>query len=279
MSRRSSLTSSRTAPHAGPDRTVPERSQVERFLYDRVAAALDRAGGRRVASTKLPGSRGTWRSVSMRSSTAKIFSWRVPQPPDRRADRPRPRRPDLAGRGAPRQPKHPARNAPARTGARTPLYRRGHNPHRPRWILPHPERTNPQLAPMVRDEEIERIAIAVAIEHEQARGWIVEDVESQNRGFDLISRRPHPEDPEDVRRSPVHRGERAGWRRCDRGQRERVPGGGAVQETDFWLYVAFNCGTKPELHTVQNPIRLGWQPVMAVEHYQISPRAITGAPT
>src|SRR5258708_28270132 len=61
-------------------------------------------------------------------------------------------------------------------------------------VLPHPERTSPQLAPMVTDPEIERIAVAAAIRHEVARGWVVESVESENRGFDLISRRPHPED-------------------------------------------------------------------------------------
>jgi hypothetical protein len=48
---------------------------------------------------------------------------------------------------------------------------------------------------MVRDDEIERIAVQEAIAHEEARGWVVESVESENRGFDLISRRPHPEDP------------------------------------------------------------------------------------
>ena len=35
----------------------------------------------------------------------------------------------------------------------------------------------------------------MAIQHEEARGWQVESVESENRGFDLISRRPDPEDP------------------------------------------------------------------------------------
>ncbi len=48
---------------------------------------------------------------------------------------------------------------------------------------------------MVRDEEIERIAVRAVIAHEHARGWVVESVEQDNRGFDLISRRPHPEDP------------------------------------------------------------------------------------
>ena len=42
---------------------------------------------------------------------------------------------------------------------------------------------------MVRDDEIERIAIAFVTQHEKARGWQVESVESENRGFDLISRR------------------------------------------------------------------------------------------
>ena len=49
---------------------------------------------------------------------------------------------------------------------------------------------------MVRDEEIERIAVQAVIAHEEARGWKVESVEKDNRGFDLISRKPHPEDPQ-----------------------------------------------------------------------------------
>src|SRR5262249_42858215 len=63
------------------------------------------------------------------------------------------------------------------------------------WVLPHPERSAPKLAPMVRDDEIERIAVDFVTQHERVRGWQVESVEKDNRGFDLISRRPHPEDP------------------------------------------------------------------------------------
>jgi len=48
---------------------------------------------------------------------------------------------------------------------------------------------------MVADPEIERIAIRVAIAHEEAEGRVVESVEADNRGFNLISRKPHPEDP------------------------------------------------------------------------------------
>src|SRR5262249_14101751 len=64
------------------------------------------------------------------------------------------------------------------------------------WVLPHPERTSPGIAPMVRDEEIERIAVDAAVAYEEARGWQVVSVEEENRGFDLISRKPHPEDPQ-----------------------------------------------------------------------------------
>jgi hypothetical protein len=69
------------------------------------------------------------------------------------------------------------------------------------WIVPHPERTSPHIAPMVRDDEIEHLAVQLAIAHEAARGWVVESVESENRGFDLISRRPHPEAPRRSSRS------------------------------------------------------------------------------
>jgi hypothetical protein len=49
---------------------------------------------------------------------------------------------------------------------------------------------------MVRDEEIERIAIQQVMHYERSRGWQVTSVENENRGFDLISRRPHPDDPQ-----------------------------------------------------------------------------------
>ena len=63
------------------------------------------------------------------------------------------------------------------------------------WVLPHPARTDPTVKAMVRDEAIERTAVAAAIEFEEAQGRKAESVENQNRGFDLISRRYHSEDP------------------------------------------------------------------------------------
>jgi predicted GIY-YIG superfamily endonuclease len=57
------------------------------------------------------------------------------------------------------------------------------------WVLPHPERNSPQIREMVTDPEIERIAVQHVIAHETAQGRVVESVEADNRGFDLISRR------------------------------------------------------------------------------------------
>ena len=38
------------------------------------------------------------------------------------------------------------------------------------WVLPHPERNSPGFAPMVRDDEIEHIAVLEATRHEH-RTW------------------------------------------------------------------------------------------------------------
>jgi superfamily II DNA or RNA helicase len=136
------------------------------------------------------------------------------------------------------------------------------------WVMPHPERSTPQLAPMVRDDEIEQVAVAEAIRHELARGCVVESVESENRGFDLISRKPHAEDPKtftEVRFIEVKGRAGVGVVALSENEyrtAERL-------KTDYWLYAVFNCAGDPQLHTVRNPARLGWQPVLAVEHYQL----------
>jgi hypothetical protein len=47
--------------------------------------------------------------------------------------------------------------------------------------------------------------------------------------------------------------------------------------TGHLVTVVFNCGTKPELHLVQDPVRLGWQPVVQVAHYHIGAKPILEA--
>ncbi len=144
------------------------------------------------------------------------------------------------------------------------------------WVLPHPERTSPDIAPMIRDDEIEKIAVQKVTEYEESQGWKVESVEKENRGFDLISRKPHPHDDKtfikvkfiEVKgRSTI--GEIAlttnEYKTAERLQK------------DYWLYVVYNCASKPEIHTIQDPIRLGWETLVKVEHYHVGAEKILGA--
>jgi SNF2 family DNA or RNA helicase len=141
------------------------------------------------------------------------------------------------------------------------------------WVLPHPDRETPEVKKMVRDPEIEKIAVETATLHEEARGWKVQSVEDENRGFDLISRRPHPEDPEtaiEVRFIEVkgrsHLGEVA-LTTNEYKTAERL-------RKDYWLYVVFNCATEPDLHIINDPARLGWKPIVKVEHYHVGANEI-----
>lgn len=141
------------------------------------------------------------------------------------------------------------------------------------WVLPHPDRAAPHIAPMVRDEDIERLAVEAATRYEAERGWIVESVEADNRGFDLVSRKPHPHDDRtftDVRFIEVKG--RAGVGEVALSDNEYKTS--ERLKNDYWLYVVFNCATSPALHLVQNPARLGWKPVVQVAHYHVGPDAI-----
>lgn len=115
------------------------------------------------------------------------------------------------------------------------------------WVLPHPDRQSPAIAPMVSDPEIEKIAVRAAIEHEEAEGRVVESVENDNRGFDLISRKPHPEDPKtaiDVRfievKGRAHTGEIA-LTANEYNTAKRL-------RRDYWLYVVCHCAAQPSLN-------------------------------
>ena len=144
------------------------------------------------------------------------------------------------------------------------------------WVLPHPERTSPQISPMVRNDEIERIAVEAAIVYEKERGREVESVEEQNRGFDLISRKPHAEDPKtatEVRFIEVKGRSAVGEVALTTNEyktAERL-------KSDYWLYVVFNCASTPQIHIVQDPVKLGWEPLLKIEHYHVGASAILQA--
>jgi superfamily II DNA or RNA helicase len=144
------------------------------------------------------------------------------------------------------------------------------------WVLPHPERTSPEIARMVSNDEIERVAVEAVIAHEEARGWQVVSVEKENRGFDLISRQSHPEDPETaiaVRFIEVKGRSTVGevaltaneYKTADR------------LKQDYWLYVVFNCVANPEVHPINDPVKLGWEPLVKIEHYHVPASKILNA--
>ncbi len=141
------------------------------------------------------------------------------------------------------------------------------------WVLPHPDRTAPEIAILVRDENIERIAVQVAMNFERQRGWSVESVELENRGFDLQSRPPQQSPAEistDVRFIEVKG--RAGVGQVALSANEYA----TAQRlgNDYWLYVVFNCASDPKLTIIRNPAKLGWKPVSRVEHYQVAAKTI-----
>jgi len=148
------------------------------------------------------------------------------------------------------------------------------------WVLPHPERKTPQIAAMVADPEIERIAVQFAIKHEEAQGRVVESVESDNRGFDLISRKPHAEDPKtaiDVRFIEVKG-------RADTGDialTSNEYNTAKRLKKDYFLYIVLHCapacrqaGQEPSLNVLQDPAILDWQPIVKVEHYRLNQDSI-----
>ncbi len=144
------------------------------------------------------------------------------------------------------------------------------------WVMPHPERATEAARSMVRDDEVERIAVQAATEHEKLQGRVVESVEAQNRGFDLISRKPHPEDPStaiDVRFIEV-KGRATGGEIALTTNEYRTA---TRLKQEYWLFAVYNCSSVPEVHPIRNPARLGWSPVVSIEHYTVSQAAIRAA--
>jgi len=120
---------------------------------------------------------------------------------------------------------------------------------------------------MRRDDQVEATAMRVAMEHERARDWEVEDV-SQLRdgsGFDLRSLGP----ADTQGRRPVRRIEVKG--RAGIGEPVVLTPNEWLQAgrhgDSYWLYVVWGCRTEaPQLITIQNPVHtLGAQAQQLVE--------------
>jgi hypothetical protein len=137
------------------------------------------------------------------------------------------------------------------------------------WVLPHPERSAPAIAPMVSDPDIERIAVEAVIAFEEKRGWRVTSVERDNKGFDLISRRYLQDDPETYAESRfIEVKGRAGVGEVALSENEYKTA--ERLRAEYWLYVVYNCASTPEVHVINDPFsKLGWKPVVQVAHYHV----------
>ncbi len=141
------------------------------------------------------------------------------------------------------------------------------------WALPHPDRQNLNIAPMVRDDNIERIAMRAAIAYEEGRGWQVEDVSAENKGFDLISRRfgsAGGNIPVDLRYIEVKGRAHVGLVSLSQHEYDTA----YRLKQDYWLYTVFNCATTPEVYAIRNPARLPWEPMQQVIQYRVSAEAL-----
>ncbi len=146
------------------------------------------------------------------------------------------------------------------------------------WVLPHPERAKPEMAAMVSNDDIERIAVAEATRYEEALGWDVSSVEKENRGYDLLSRKRHATEPGAYIASRfIEVKGRSGIGEVALSSNEFKTAQRLA--SDYWLYVVFDCGSKPALHTIQNPSRMEWKSVVRVESYLVAPHTILGGVT
>jgi superfamily II DNA or RNA helicase len=131
----------------------------------------------------------------------------------------------------------------------------------------------PEAQADLRFATIERIAVQAAVAFEEARGCKVVSVESDTRGFDLISRRPIS----DTAREQIET------------RFIEVKGRAAVGEIaltaneyktaqrlgdDYWLYVVFNCASQPQVTLIQNPARFDWEPLSKIDCYRLGAETI-----
>lgn len=135
------------------------------------------------------------------------------------------------------------------------------------WVLPHPGVPEAAGARLVRDDEVERIAMEAVMAFEREAGWEPIDVHTESRGFDILSR--HPETG--LERAIEVKGcgdVDAVWLTRHEHETARKLG------RDYWLYVVYHCRTKPVIHRLQDPARLPWEPVRVIERWRLGPEAL-----
>jgi superfamily II DNA or RNA helicase len=131
-------------------------------------------------------------------------------------------------------------------------------------VLPHPQRTIPELANLRQNPETERIAMEFVMAHERAQGRQVFDVSDKNLGYDITSL--------DLASGELKLIEVKGLG-AKTGGVILTPNERRVAEDRpdcYWLYVVSNCNDAPTLDAIPNPARFPWHEVQKVAHYTLS---------
>jgi len=102
---------------------------------------------------------------------------------------------------------------------------------------------------MVRDDEVEEIAMKVSMEYEKKQGRIPIDVSKEKIGFDI---RSIDENGDILRRIEVKGRARVGNVVLSENEWKQANNLG----DDFYLYIVYNCVTNPELKIIQNPAKV-----------------------
>jgi superfamily II DNA or RNA helicase len=137
-------------------------------------------------------------------------------------------------------------------------------------VLPHPERTAPEVIRIRPNPETERIAMETVINHERSLGRQVFDVAAKNLGYDVTSL--------DLDSGELRLIEVKGLA-GDKGIIRLTPNEKRVAEDRrdcYWLYVVTNCATSAVLQEpVADPTALEWHEVSKVAHYYLSVDALS----
>jgi SNF2 family DNA or RNA helicase len=137
------------------------------------------------------------------------------------------------------------------------------------WVLPYPQKST--FAHMVSDPIIEKVAMDFVMRYERDHGREPEDVSSEDRGFDILSKDPRTGIARFVEVKGRNEIGDVGPTRNEHDTAERLG-------KDYWLYAVFNCSTNPVLAAIQDPIsKLDWRPIIQIDHYTIDGNSIIRA--
>jgi hypothetical protein len=118
-------------------------------------------------------------------------------------------------------------------------------------------------AGMRRSDAVEQAAMEFAMAYERDRGWDVEDVHTEGRGYDLLSRGPK----EQIRYIEIKG--RAATGAVELSANEWLKAEQLGE--DYWLYIVTNAIQSPSLHLVQDPAhQLSEQEVAPRVRYRVT---------